>query len=64
LLAKKMQIFLLILLAQGLVGYVQYATGLPELIVGFHLLGATLVWGSAWTVIKVSGSGFKLRKVK
>lgn len=31
-------------LAQGAIGYVQYFTGLPELLVGFHLLGACLVW--------------------
>lgn len=43
-------IFLGISLAQGLIGYIQYFTGLPELIVGFHLLGATLVWISAWRV--------------
>lgn len=30
-------------LAQGLVGFVQYFTDLPVLLVGFHLLGATLV---------------------
>ena len=30
-------------LAQGLVGFVQYFTGLPVVLVGFHLLGAALV---------------------
>lgn len=30
-------------LAQGLIGYVQYFTGLPVLLVGVHLLGAALV---------------------
>ncbi len=29
-------------LAQGVVGYVQYFTGLPELLVGIHMLGAAL----------------------
>ena len=37
-------IFLAICLAQGAIGYLQYLTGLPELLVGAHLLGATLVW--------------------
>jgi cytochrome c oxidase assembly protein subunit 15 len=41
-------IFLGICLAQGLIGYVQYLTGLPALIVGAHLLGATLVWAHGW----------------
>lgn len=43
-------IFLLVSLLQGAIGYVQYFTGLPELIVGAHLLGATLVWISAWQI--------------
>ncbi|HLS12983.1 MAG TPA: COX15/CtaA family protein [Beutenbergiaceae bacterium] len=30
-------------LAQGAIGYVQYFTGLPELIVGFHLFGAAVL---------------------
>jgi cytochrome c oxidase assembly protein subunit 15 len=34
-------------LAQGLVGFVQYFTGLPVLLVGAHLLGAVLVWIAA-----------------
>lgn len=34
-------------LAQGTIGYVQYFTGLPEIIVGMHLLGACLVWIAA-----------------
>jgi cytochrome c oxidase assembly protein subunit 15 len=54
-------IFLLICLAQGLVGYVQYFTGLPVALVAIHLLGATLVWITAWSLVKVADSGFKLR---
>jgi cytochrome c oxidase assembly protein subunit 15 len=34
----------LILLAQGVIGYVQYFTDLPEILVGLHMLGSTLVW--------------------
>lgn len=62
LLKRKIQIFLLLILSQGLVGYVQYATGLPELIVGIHLVGAALVWGAGWSFIKVAGSGMRLRR--
>ena len=62
-LTRKIQIFLLVAFAQGGIGYIQYLTGLPEIIVGAHLLGATLVWGSAWSLIKHSGSSFRLRKV-
>ncbi|CAL9405746.1 COX15/CtaA family protein [Streptomyces sp. enrichment culture] len=35
---------ILVLLAQGLIGYVQYFNDMPELLVGAHLLGSTLVW--------------------
>lgn len=58
---RYLSIFLLISLSQGLIGYVQYFTGLPEILVAAHLLGATLVWASAWSLIKVSQSGFKMQ---
>jgi cytochrome c oxidase assembly protein subunit 15 len=38
-------------LAQGLVGFVQYFTHLPPVLVGFHLLGACLVWLAALTLL-------------
>nr|WP_245974673.1 COX15/CtaA family protein [Thermomonospora umbrina] len=31
-------------LAQGAVGYVQYFTGVPALLVGLHMLGSALLW--------------------
>ncbi|AWW40192.1 cytochrome B561 [Streptomyces sp. AS58] len=34
----------LILLAQGVIGYVQYFTDLPEVLVGLHMFGSCLVW--------------------
>jgi cytochrome c oxidase assembly protein subunit 15 len=34
-------------MAQGAIGYIQYFTGLPELLVAFHVLGACLVWIAA-----------------
>ncbi len=37
------RVVLVVTLAQGLVGYVQYFTGLPEILVGVHMLGATLL---------------------
>jgi len=53
-LAPRVQSFLLIALAQGGIGYIQYFTGLPELLVGAHLLGAVLVWIFAWNIAIVS----------
>ena len=40
-------VLLAVELAQGLIGFVQYFTGLPVLLVGAHLLGACLVWMAA-----------------
>ena len=36
--------FLVVLLAQGALGFVQYFTHVPELLVGIHMLGAALCW--------------------
>jgi cytochrome c oxidase assembly protein subunit 15 len=33
--------------AQGAIGYAQYFTGLPEILVGLHVLGAVIVWTAA-----------------
>jgi heme a synthase len=38
-------------LGQGLIGFVQYFTGLPEILVGVHMLGACLVWIAALSVL-------------
>jgi cytochrome c oxidase assembly protein subunit 15 len=35
---------LVVLLSQGVIGYVQYFTHLPEFVVGLHMLGSSLVW--------------------
>ena len=45
---RAIKIFGVIALAQGGIGYVQYFTGIPEVLVAAHLLGATLVWIAAW----------------
>ncbi|NEY30864.1 heme A synthase [Streptomyces sp. PRKS01-65] len=34
----------LVLLAQGVIGYVQYFTDLPEILVGLHMLGSAVTW--------------------
>ena len=47
---KAIKIFAVIALAQGGIGYIQYFTGVPEILVGAHILGATLVWIAAWRI--------------
>ena len=41
---KAAGLFVIVELAQGLIGFVQYFTHLPVLLVGAHMLGACLVW--------------------
>ena len=50
LLMRRATLFLFICLAQGLIGYIQYFTGLPEALVAAHLLGADLVWLGIWNL--------------
>lgn len=47
---RRITVFAGIALAQGAIGYIQYFTGIPEIIVASHLLGATLVWIAAWRI--------------
>jgi cytochrome c oxidase assembly protein subunit 15 len=49
-LLRRVQVFLIVALAQGAIGYIQYFTGIPEILVAAHLLGATLVWITAWRI--------------
>jgi cytochrome c oxidase assembly protein subunit 15 len=47
---RRLKIFLAIALGQGVIGYVQWFSDLPEILVGLHLLGSTLVWIASWRV--------------
>ncbi|HEY4899169.1 MAG TPA: COX15/CtaA family protein [Candidatus Nanopelagicaceae bacterium] len=47
---KKVLLFFAICLAQGLIGYIQYFTHLPEALVAAHLLGAGLMWLTIWNI--------------
>jgi cytochrome c oxidase assembly protein subunit 15 len=45
---------LVVELAQGLIGFVQYFTDLPVVLVGFHMLGAAIISATAtWALIEV-----------
>jgi cytochrome c oxidase assembly protein subunit 15 len=39
-----MSSWLFVAIVQGGVGYAQYFTGVPEVLVGVHLAGATILW--------------------
>ncbi len=54
-LGARIKVFLLASLVQGAIGYTQYFTGLPEVLVAFHILGSILVWLSAWNLV-ITGS--------
>jgi cytochrome c oxidase assembly protein subunit 15 len=44
---KLMRTFVFLVLVQGSIGYLQYFTGVPAILVGLHLLGLSLVWLTA-----------------
>jgi len=47
---RRLIIFLVTALAQGLIGVFQYFNGVPALLVAAHLLGTSLLWIAAWNV--------------
>ena len=52
--ARAVAVLLGVELAQGTIGFVQYATDLPVVLVGFHLLGAALVSAvMIWALLEV-----------
>ena len=52
--ARAVSVLLGVELAQGAIGFIQYATDLPVVLVGFHLLGAALVSATAtWALLEV-----------
>jgi cytochrome c oxidase assembly protein subunit 15 len=42
---------LVVAVAQAVVGWTQYFTGVPALIVGIHIAGATLCWVALWRLV-------------
>jgi cytochrome c oxidase assembly protein subunit 15 len=51
---RAVTVLLVVEVAQGAVGFVQYFTDLPELLVGFHMLGAALVSAVVtWVLLRV-----------
>lgn len=42
---------LAVIVAQGGLGYLQYFTGVPELLVGLHVLGSMLMWAAVLRVL-------------
>ena len=47
---RRVKLFFAVTLVQGLIGYLQYVLGLPELLVILHVLGSTLVWIASWRI--------------
>jgi cytochrome c oxidase assembly protein subunit 15 len=56
-LLRRTAVLLGVLLVQGVGGVVQYVTDLPVLLVGLHVLGATLVWIATLRVVVAARSG-------
>ncbi len=47
---KKVLLFLALCLGQGVIGYIQYFTHLPEVLVALQLLGVGLIWLTIWNI--------------
>ncbi len=50
--ARALSSWVVVALLQGMIGYVQYFADVPPLLVGGHVLGATILWGiTVWLVM-------------
>lgn len=50
---ERARVLLTVIVLQGALGYLQYLTGVPELLVGLHVLGSMLVWAAVLRVLLV-----------
>jgi cytochrome c oxidase assembly protein subunit 15 len=46
-LIERVRTLLIVIAIQAAIGYTQYFTGVPALLVGFHICGALAVWIAA-----------------
>ncbi len=46
----KVALFITLCFGQGVIGYIQYFTHLPEALVAAHLLGAAILWLAFWNI--------------
>jgi cytochrome c oxidase assembly protein subunit 15 len=53
---RRINIVLLAMVAQAAIGYTQYFTELPVLLVGFHIAGATILWISVVRLALATGA--------
>jgi cytochrome c oxidase assembly protein subunit 15 len=52
---RRLTVLLAVLVAQAGVGYTQYFTGIPVLLVGIHVAGATALWAATvWFALGVT----------
>ncbi|HXH56666.1 COX15/CtaA family protein [Iamia sp.] len=50
---ERARVLLTVVVLQGGLGYLQYLTGVPELLVGLHVLGSMLVWAAVLRLLLV-----------
>ncbi len=55
--ARAAAVLLGVSLSQGAIGFVQYFTNLPIVLVGLHIFGACLVWIATLAVLRATGTG-------
>ncbi len=62
-LMNRAELLLVAVVLQGVVGYVQYFTRVPPLLVGVHILGASVLWVAAlWFLLGLSEPATDLRE--
>ena len=55
---RSAQVVIIIIVIQGVIGYTQYFTKLPEVLVSLHLMGADAVWISTYLLfLRIKRSG-------
>jgi cytochrome c oxidase assembly protein subunit 15 len=55
---RTLSAWMFIAVLQGGIGYVQYFTGVPEMLVGAHIAGATALWvATVWLALGVTATG-------
>jgi cytochrome c oxidase assembly protein subunit 15 len=58
---RTLSAWMFIAVLQGGIGYVQYFTGVPEILVGAHIAGATALWvATVWLASGVRGHAFEV----
>ena len=60
-LSKNLNTLFILCIVQGFIGYTQWFTNLPWVLVGFHVLGSVLIWINLMVIFEKSIYSLKNR---